>query len=187
MYVRVFSQIAKQVKSNDLRKLGNLTKITKLQIENFVNTSKKLRKNRYWTFPIVCYLTRYAKFFCNILSMIMAYNFVIVAYRNSNSVSLRFPCNFPFCRFWMTIYMLAWSTASTFRFYFALLFILLLFITGFIYVAGNTVIATLGIKKMAKLDNWKQSKIPTFAFVVFPILNQFYKRKKIICLVFIRI
>ena len=53
----------------------------------------------------------------------------------------------------MTIYMLAWSTASTFRFYFALLFILLLFITGFIYVAGNTVLAALGIKKMAKLDN----------------------------------
>ena len=39
--------------------------------ENFVNISKKLLKNRNWTFPVVGYFTRKLEFASNILRMIV--------------------------------------------------------------------------------------------------------------------
>ena len=48
-YIQVASRVAEQFKTWDLRKLGNIGKMSKLHRminENFVNPSKKLLKNR---------------------------------------------------------------------------------------------------------------------------------------------
>ena len=54
MYIRVASRVTKRLKTQDLRKLGNIMKVSKLykmiaqsscQNENLVNTRKKLLKN----------------------------------------------------------------------------------------------------------------------------------------------
>ena len=51
--------------------------------ENFVNTSKKLLKNRTWTFPVVPYLTWELEFVSNILCIIVDLSQVNTLYRTS--------------------------------------------------------------------------------------------------------
>ena len=57
--MQVVSRVSKRLKTQDLRKLGNINKISKLHRnsaqpyshrKNFVNTSKKLLKNRKFNF-----------------------------------------------------------------------------------------------------------------------------------------
>ena len=66
-YIRVASRVVERLKTYDLRKLGNIRKISELhrilpsaqfsRNENFVSTNKNLLKNRNWTFPAVHYFT----------------------------------------------------------------------------------------------------------------------------------
>ena len=77
---------------NDLR-LRNLRKIRKVQNNvktswnyafmhsppPFVNISKRLLKNRNWTFPVVCYITWKLEFFSNVLSVVIVSYSIIAA------------------------------------------------------------------------------------------------------------
>ena len=67
-YIRVVSRVAELLKIYDLRKLGNIRKLSKLhrmiasalclcQNEIFVNSSQKLLKNKNKIFPVVRYFT----------------------------------------------------------------------------------------------------------------------------------
>ena len=64
--IQVPSRVAERFKAQDLRKLGNIRKRSKLQMmiaqypfenESFVNTRRKLLKNRNYTFHVVYYFT----------------------------------------------------------------------------------------------------------------------------------
>ena len=49
-----------------------------LQNENFVKTTKKLLKNRNWTFPVVCYFTPTLKFVSYILARIVSWKSILL-------------------------------------------------------------------------------------------------------------
>ena len=66
---RITSWVAKQLKTQDLRKLRSIMKISKFiellpcaefsfRDEFFLSTSKNLLKSRNWTFPVMRYFTR---------------------------------------------------------------------------------------------------------------------------------
>ena len=66
-----------------LRTWGNIKKISRLHriiawcsvlLPSFVNTSKKLLKNRNWTFPVGCYFTEKLQFVWSILARIQYLN-----------------------------------------------------------------------------------------------------------------
>ena len=65
-YIQVASQVAQRPKTYDLRKLENFRESSKLhkiiakcsRNKNFVSTSKKLPKNRNWTFPVERYFIK---------------------------------------------------------------------------------------------------------------------------------
>ena len=82
-YIQVDSQVAKKLRTYNIRNLGNIRENSKFnnitastysssQNEQFFNTSKNLLKNRNWTFPIVCYFTWKLEFGSNIWRIIVS-------------------------------------------------------------------------------------------------------------------
>ena len=71
---RVASRVAEQTKITDLRKLGNIRKISNLGAQspfqklNFHNSSQKTRKSTYQTFLALPNFIRFLYFIPNILS-----------------------------------------------------------------------------------------------------------------------
>ena len=88
-YIRIASRVAERLKTEDLRKLWNIGKVSKLHRmialcpvpllnQKFVNTSKKLLKNRNQSFPVVHYFTWKLELVSNILWMMVSGNLLLI-------------------------------------------------------------------------------------------------------------